>query len=119
MSTISIKRQIYFASVFANILDNQFTLFGLRFGVSVIIDLIPGVGDLLDALLSSYIVWLAIQLHSPKSNIAKMLWNIFLSFIIGLIPFLGDAAYMFYKPNLRNIAILKQNETDLIQGKLL
>ena len=110
------KNRVYVASLLSNILDNQFNLFGFRFGVSAIIDLIPGLGDILDALLSCYIVWVAIQTHIPKIKIAQMIWNILFSFLIGLIPVLGDASYIFYKPNSRNLAILKRYENTIIEG---
>ena len=113
------KNKIYLASLLANILDNKFNLFGFRFGVSAVIDLIPGLGDILDALLSFYIVWIAIQIHVPKTKIAQMIWNILFSFLIGLIPLLGDAAYIFYKPNLRNITILKRYENIIIEGTMV
>jgi hypothetical protein len=113
------KNNIYLASLLANILDNKFNLFGFRFGVSAVIDLIPGFGDILDALLSCYIVWLAIQMHIPKTKIAQMIWNVLFSFLIGLIPLLGDAVYIFYKPNLRNITILKRYENIIIEGTIV
>jgi hypothetical protein len=113
------KNKIYLASLLANILDNSFNLFGFRFGVSAVIDLIPGLGDILDALLSCYIVWLAIQMHIPKTKIVQIVWNILFSFLIGLIPLLGDVAYIFYKPNLRNITILKRYENNIIEGTMV
>jgi hypothetical protein len=113
------NNNIYLASLLANILDNKFSLFGFRFGVSAVIDLIPGLGDILDALLSCFIVWIAIQMDIPKPEIAQMIWNILFSFLIGLIPLLGDAAYIFYKPNLRNITILKRYENTIIEGTIV
>ena len=109
------NNKIYLASLLANLLDNKFNLFGFRFGISSVIDLIPGLGDILDAILSYYIVWIAIQIHIPKTKIAEMIWNIFFSFLIGLIPLFGDAVYIFYRPNLRNITILKRYENIIIK----
>jgi len=110
------KNKIYLASLLANILDNSFNLFGFRFGVSAVIDLIPGLGDILDALLSFYIVWIAIQMHIPKTKIVEIIWNILFSFLIGLIPLVGDAVYVFYKPNLRNLKILKSFNNTILEG---
>jgi hypothetical protein len=111
-----VKNNIYLASLLANILDNKFNLFGFRFGVSAVIDLIPGFGDILDVLLSCYIVWLAIQMPIPKTKIAQMIWNILFSFLIGLIPLVGDGVYIFYKPNLRNLKILKSFDNTILEG---
>jgi len=110
------KNQLHIASLLTNILDNQFNLFGFRFGVSAVIDLIPGLGDILDALLSFYIVWLTIQMHIPKTKTVEMIWNILFSFLIGLIPLVGDTAYIFYKPNLRNLKILKSFDNTILEG---
>ena len=110
------ENQLYIASLLANLLDNKFNLFGFRFGVSAVIDLIPGLGDIFDVLLSCYIVWIAIQMHIPKTKIAQMIWNILFSFSIGLIPLVGDAVYIFYKPNLRNLKILKSFDNTILEG---
>jgi hypothetical protein len=59
------------------------------------------------------------QLHIPKIKITKMIWNILLSFIIGLIPLFGDAVYIFYKPNIRNLTILNRYENTIIEGTIV
>ncbi len=104
----NMKNHLYLANLLANTLDNKFNLFGLRFGASAIIDLIPGFGDMIDALLSLYIVWIAVQIHIPNREIIKMVRNILFSFLIGLIPLFGDMIYIFYRPNIRNISIIKK-----------
>ena len=43
---------------------------GFRFGIGGIIGLIPGIGDIVDALLSLYIVGRAIQLDIGKADVA-------------------------------------------------
>ena|SRR6185312_8449659 len=113
------KKSIFIADLLANRLDNSFNLFGFHFGLSVIIDLIPGLGDTIDLLLSCYLVWLALQMRVPTIKVIQMLWNISFSFLIGLIPVIGDAAYIFYKPNLRNLAILKQYDKTIIEGEII
>jgi hypothetical protein len=110
------ENQLHIASLLTNMLDNQFNVFGFKFGISAIIDLIPGLGDILDALLSFYIVWIAIQIHIPKTKTVQMIWNILFSFLIGLIPLVGDAVYIFYKPNLRNLKILKSFDNTRLEG---
>lgn len=95
------------AAFLATILDNRFKIFGFRFGFSAIIDLIPVVGDFIDVFLALYIVWIAIQMHIPYIKIIQMIWNIAICLIIGLLPIVGDTAYLFYKPNMRNLAIIK------------
>ena len=101
------KNNMYVANVLAQLLDNKFSLLGYRFGISAIIDLVPGIGDILNAGISCYILFLAIQMRIPKLQIARMIGNIAFCFLIGGIPILGDAVYFFYKPNLRNIHIIQ------------
>lgn len=95
------------ASILANVLDNQFKVGGLRFGLNSFIDLIPGIGDILAALLSMYLVWIAVEMELPRLKIAHMIWNILINFLIGLIPVIGDAAYIFRKANMKNLRILQ------------
>ncbi|MGH7203471.1 MAG: DUF4112 domain-containing protein [Candidatus Levyibacteriota bacterium] len=95
------------ATVLTTLLDNQFNLFGQRVGLNSLIDLIPGFGDAAAAILSLYLVWIAIEMQLPRIKIAQMLWNILVNFLIGLIPVLGDAVYIFRKANVKNLKILQ------------
>jgi hypothetical protein len=95
------------ATVFSYLLDNQFNLFGVRFGISTLIDLIPGFGDVAAALLSLYLVWIAIEMEVPRLKILQMIVNILINFVIGLVPVVGDLAYIFRKANMKNLKIIK------------
>ena len=54
-------------------LDYAFTLpGGFRFGFAGIIGLIPGIGDVLDALVSLFLVLRAMQLGIPRVTVARM-----------------------------------------------
>ena len=55
---------------------------GFRFGMAGIIGLIPGIGDVIDGLVSLYIVYRAIQLGVPRVSIARMMIN-GLAFVFG------------------------------------
>jgi hypothetical protein len=96
------------ATILANILDNQFGVGKFRFGIDAILDLLPVGGDIIIFALSLYLVWVAYKLRLPQNKILEMFGNIFLSFIIGLIPVLGDFSYLAIRPNMKNLAILKQ-----------
>jgi hypothetical protein len=95
------------ATVLSHVLDNHFSLYGLRLGLNSFIDLIPGFGDIVAALLSLYLVWIAVEMELPRLKIAQMLWNIFINFLIGLIPIVGDVVYIFRKANMKNLKILR------------
>src|SRR5438270_12697628 len=101
-------RHLRVAEFLAHFLDSQFNIAGFRFGAAAVIELIPGLGDFVATFLSLYIVWIAVQMNVPTPALARMIVNVFLRFIAGLIPFFGDIAYLFYQANLKNLEILKQ-----------
>lgn len=102
------RNHVKVASVLANLLDNQFEIAGIRFGFSAFIDLIPGIGDLLNAVLSLYILWIAWEVRVPSFVILRMIGNIVIFFFIGLIPILGDALYILRQVNMKNLRLLQR-----------
>ena len=89
-------------------LDYAFALpGGFRFGVAGIIGLIPGIGDVLDALLSLYIVLRAIQLGVPRVALVRMLVNVGIEALAGSVPFVGNLFDVAFKANRRNYQLLK------------
>ncbi len=102
---------IALAERIATLLDNQFRIGKWGFGIDAIIDLLPVGGDTIVLLLSLSLVLIGVKMRIPGSAIATMLANIAFAFVIGLIPLLGDAAYFLYRPNVRNLAILRRHST--------
>ncbi len=91
-------------------LDYAFALpGGFRFGVAGIVGLIPGIGDVFDALVSCYIVLRAIQLGIARVALARMLVNVAIEAIAGSVPFIGDVFDVAFKANRRNYQILKSH----------
>ena len=96
--------------VLARWLDYAFALpGGFRFGMAGVIGLVPGIGDVLDALLSLYIVLRAIQLGVPRVALARMLVNVGIEALAGSVPFLGDLFDVAFKANRRNYQLLKSH----------
>ena len=91
-------------------LDNSIPIPGLeaRIGIDGLIGLLPGVGDTLGALLSSYLLGEAARLGAPKSVLLKMAFNIALDALVGAIPVLGDLFDFVWKANQRNVELLNQ-----------
>ena len=91
------------------LLDNSIPLPGVRFriGLDAILGLIPGVGDLLGVLLSSYIVREAARAGAPPSVLARMAANIAIEGVVGLVPFFGDVFDAAWKANQRNLALFE------------
>lgn len=82
---------------------------GFRFGLAGIIGLIPGIGDILDALISLYIVVRAIQLRVSRVAIARMVVNVGVEGLLGSLPLIGDVLVVGYKANRRNYHLLKRH----------
>lgn len=80
---------------------------GFRFGFAGFIGLIPGIGDVLDAVISLYIIVRAIQLGIPRIAIARMLVNVGIEALAGSVPVIGDLFDVAFKANRRNYEILK------------
>ncbi len=79
---------------------------GLRFGFAGIIGLIPGVGDIVDALISLYIVNRAVKLGIPRVGVARMVLNVGIEGLLGAVPFIGDLFDVVFKANRRNYVLL-------------
>jgi hypothetical protein len=102
------EKQYRFITSFVQVLDNQFKIFGIRFGVSGLIGFIPGLGDIIDALLSLYLILFAIKIRMPFWRILQMIWNILVNLAIGAIPIIGDATYIIRRVNMKNLKIINQ-----------
>ena len=93
----------------ANLLDSEFRLFGFKFGLDPILGLVPGLGDIVPALLSLYIVLIAVQARLPVRVIALMVGNVILDLVLGFLPVVGDVVDFFYKSNMRNLNLLERH----------
>lgn len=81
----------------------------IRFGIDPVIGfLFPVAGDAIGAIVSAYIVLVSVKYGLPKIVIARMVFNIAADFVVGSIPFLGDAADFVWKVNTRNLRLLNQ-----------
>ena len=90
------------------LLDNSISIPGLRFriGFDAILGLIPGLGDVLGVLLSSYIVREAARIGAPPSVLIRMAFNIAVEGVLGLVPIVGVLFDAVWKANQRNLALL-------------
>ena len=93
------------------ILERMFVIPGLNrpIGLDVILDLIPGVGDIAGAALGSYMVWEARNLGMSKWQMGRMAGNVGIDFLLGLIPFVGAVPDFFFRSNSRNLKIIKRH----------
>lgn len=102
------NRHLKTARFIARVLDTEFSVFGFRFGLDPIIGLIPGIGDIISAAFSTYLLIIALQMHLSRRAIVLMIVNISVDFLFGLVPLLGDIADAWYKANMRNLRIIER-----------
>ena len=89
-------------------LDDAFPIPGTRqrIGFDALIGLIPGVGDTIGALLSTYIIVEAARRGASVWTVARMLGNVAVETVFGAVPLLGDLFDVVFKANQRNLALL-------------
>jgi len=92
-------------------LDDAFKVPGtsLRIGWDTLIGIVPGLGDMISAMLSGYLIYEAKQLGASRWVLTRMVGNVVLDFLIGAIPLLGDVFDAFFKSNRRNSRLLKKH----------
>ncbi|WP_373186485.1 DUF4112 domain-containing protein [Halopseudomonas sp.] len=82
--------------------------FNARFGFDSLIGLIPGVGDVITALISSVVISEAARMGAPKALLLKMAFNVLVDTVVGAIPLVGDLFDFAWKANNRNVRLLNQ-----------
>jgi hypothetical protein len=102
-----INQRIADVEALARWMDYAFVLpGGFRFGLAGIIGFLPGIGDIMDALISLYIVNRALQLRIPRVGVARMVLNVGIEGLLGAVPFVGDLFDVVFKANRRNYLLL-------------
>src|SRR3954470_15009245 len=87
----------------ATLLDSQFSVAGVQFGLDAIVGLVPVVGDTLTALAALYPIWVARRHNLGKTVQARMALNVLADWAAGSIPVIGDLIDVTYKANLKNL----------------
>jgi hypothetical protein len=96
---------------FAFWMDEAFTIPGTRFhiGADALLGLIPGIGDIIGGVLSTWIIAGALRHRVPARVIARMVFNIVLDLLFGAIPVAGDAFDFLYEENMMNMRLLEKH----------
>ena len=97
--------------VLARLLDSSISVPGTswKFGLDPIIGLIPGIGDLIGAVISGYIILEAVHAEIPTLTLARMLVNVGIDTLLGAVPALGDVFDAAWKSNTMNVALLERH----------
>src|SRR5215475_12040788 len=109
-SNVQIEREL---EVLSQLMDNQFRIPVLdwRFGLNAIIDLIPEFGDIATTIVALYILVSAVRYRVPKITLLRMAINIGIYFLGGTVPFVGYLFAVWWKPNIRNLNLLRKRAT--------
>ena len=79
----------------------------IRFGADALLNLIPGIGMLTSKGMSAYLIWEARRLGVPTETLLRMVGNVGVDFAISAVPLMGWIGDVFYRSNLRNMALLR------------
>ncbi len=95
----------------ASLLDSRWRVAGtgIRFGADAVLNLLPGVGLLAAKGVSAYLIWEARRLGVPTGTLLRMVGNVGLDALISAVPLAGWVGDVFYRANLRNMALLREH----------
>lgn len=88
------------------LLDRQFSIGGISFGLDSIIGLVPVVGDLVTGAIGYYIISEAKRLGVSRVTRARMYTNWGIDISVGAIPIVGDMFDLAFKSNTKNVKLL-------------
>ena len=81
-------------------------------GLDAILDLIPVVGDVAAAAMGAYIVWEARNLGMSKWQMSRMLGNVGINWLLGLlsvVPVIGVIPDLLFRSNTYNLRMIKKH----------
>jgi hypothetical protein len=95
----------------SRVLDTAIRIPGtnMRFGLDALIGLIPGVGDVVGAGMSGFIILTAARLGAPPAVLVRMLANVGIDAVVGSVPLAGDLFDAAWRANTRNAALLERH----------
>lgn len=95
----------------ARLMDGAFVIPGtnIRVGLDAIIGVVPGIGDAISGVISSYLIWEARKLGVSRWTLARMAGNTLLDTTVGAIPLAGDVFDVMFRANMKNMALLRRH----------
>jgi hypothetical protein len=84
----------------------------IRLGLDALLGLVPGVGDVVGAVVSGRVLLASARLGVPAPVLARMAGNMAIDALVGEIPLLGDLFDIGWKANRRNLDLLERHLAD-------
>jgi hypothetical protein len=81
---------------------------GVKFGLDPILGLFPGLGDLVSPLFTIGVVWQARDLGLPRVVQLRMIFNVAIDTLVGMVPLAGDLFDFVWRSNEKNLALLER-----------
>jgi hypothetical protein len=96
----------------AALMDDRFRIPGtnVRFGLDSVVGLVPGVGDAIGGIVSSYIIWRAQRMGASNWVLLRMTGNMLFDSALGVIPLVGDIFDWKFRANRRNLELLRRHQ---------
>lgn len=95
---------------FAQLMDGAFPIPGTRqrFGLDALLGLVPGIGDVVAGLMSTWIIAGALRHRVPALVVGRMVLNIAVDLLFGSVPVAGDLFDFLFDENVRNMRLLEK-----------
>jgi hypothetical protein len=107
----TVEEELRRLGVFSRMLDSQFSVMGVRFGLDSLLGLIPVAGDVATGIAGTYALATAIRLKLHPIAAVQIGWNLLFDTVIGAIPILGDIFDVFFKSNTKNFMVIEKHLT--------
>ena len=108
VTTDSLAKDMDRARQLAHWLDAKFEVGGVKFGLQGVVGLLPIGGDAIATIAGMYPLVVAYRHRLGGEVVAKLMLNLGLQFFMGILPWVGDYADVWFKANLRNLKVLEK-----------
>jgi hypothetical protein len=108
---VDINARLRWVESISRLMDSQFRVPGTtwRFGLDPIMSLVPIVGGIPSLAISGVLI-LTMMRHGASGNVVvRMVLNVLLDTIVGIIPIIGNIFDFAYKANDRNVRLLREH----------
>ena len=95
----------------SQLLDSAMVVPGtsFRFGLDPILGLFPFLGDLVSPIFTIGVIWQARDLGIPRVVQLRMIFNVAIDTLLGMVPLAGDLFDFAWKSNTMNLALLERH----------